>query len=332
MKAMSIMEQEQINEVLGKMIRHRVISGASWGYVSEEGAKLYYEGRRGAVSPYDHEPVLPGMYYDLASLTKVVGTTSRILQLAEEGGLRLDTPVCDILKDFQYPEITVSNLLLHNSGLMAEVIHKETLTRDTIVPSVYATPRIFPCNAQFLYSDTGFILLGFLIQELDGCSLEDSLRTHVFAPLQLCHTSYLTEKDKRYIPTECTEQRGCICGEVHDSKAYLLGQSGSAGLFSTLDDMAVFAWHYLTRSRLLFQRETYDLLEGTEIGDRTYGWSREYGDGTLYHTGFTGVSMLLDMKRGTGFILLTNRIHPSRAQVDFLEQRKKLNKIFLELN
>lgn len=321
---------EQIGEILGEMIKTRVICGASWAFVTEEGTALRYEGYRGAVPPYGKDPILPAMYYDLASLTKVVGTTSRILKMAEEGKLDLATPVCEILKEFRFPEVTVENLLLHNSGLMAEVIHKEQLTRENIVQQVYGTPQLFSCGKQFLYSDTGFILLGFIIQKLDGCTLEESLKKYVFAPLSMSHTSYQTSGEKIYIPTECTEKRGCICGEVHDSKAYLLGQSGSAGLFSTLEDMAVFAWHYLNRSGKLFEEETYRLLEQKNVYGRTLGWSKEYGDTVLYHTGFTGTSMLLDMKRRTGFVLLTNRIHPTRAQVDFLEWRKRLNSLFLE--
>ena len=322
---------EQIRERLSEMIDSHVICGASWAFVSEEGCSLHCHGRRGVTEPYCREALLPGMYYDLASLSKVVGTTSRILQMVEEGKLRLETPVCRILPEFRYPEVTVGNLLLHNSGLAAEVIDKERLTKETIVRRVYETPQLFLCGKNFVYSDTGFILLGFIIQALDGTTLEESMRTHVFDPLGMYRTSYLTDaKHGIYVPTECTKKRGCICGEVHDSKAYLLGQSGSAGLFSTLDDLAVFAWHYLNRSEKLFRPETYERLENTESFGRTYGWSKEYGAGTLYHTGFTGTSMLLDMERKRGFILLTNRIHPDRSQVEFLEWRKRLNSLFMK--
>lgn len=323
--------REQMHEFLNQMIDSHVICGASWAFVSEEGFSLYCCGRRGAVEPYSREALMPGMYYDLASLSKVVGTASRILQLAQEKKLCMDTPVWRILEEFRYPEVTVANLLLHNSGLMAEVIEKERLTKETIVRRVYETPQLFLCGETCLYSDVGFILLGMIIQKLDDVTLEESLREHVFRPLGMYHTSYMTDPEHRsYVPTECTEKRGCICGEVHDSKAYLLEQSGSAGLFSTLDDLAVFAWHYLNRSGKLLGAETFELVERTECFGRTYGWSKEYGGRTLYHTGFTGTSMLLDMEKKRGWLLLTNRIHPSRSQVEFLEWRKKLNRLFLE--
>ena len=170
---------ERINEILKEMIETRVICGASWAFVSGEGFELHCRGRRGAIEPYCREELLPGMYYDLASLSKVVGTTSRILQMVEAGVLCLDTPVCRILLDFRYPEVTAANLLLHNSGLMAEVIDKEHLTAETIVRRVYETPQLFPCGEKFVYSDTGFILLGLIIQALDETTLEESLRDHV---------------------------------------------------------------------------------------------------------------------------------------------------------
>lgn len=324
---------KQIQDILSEMIDKHVICGASWAFVSKEECSLHCRGRRGVIEPYCREPLLPGMYYDLASLSKVVGTASRVLQMAEEGKLRLETPVCRILKEFRYQEVTVGNLLLHNSGLAAEVVDKERLTTETIVRRVYETPQLFLCGKNVLYSDAGFILLGFIIQELDGMTLDESMRTHVFEPLGMYHTSYLTDTERGiYVPTECRAKRGCICGEVHDSKAYLLGQSGSAGLFSTLDDLTVFAWHYLNRSNMLFGPETYGLLERTERFGRTYGWSKEYGEHTLYHTGFTGTSMLLDMERERALILLTNRVHPDRSQVEFFEWRKRINSLFMEEN
>lgn len=289
-----------------------------------------WSGYQGVMEPYASRPVQPGMYYDLASLTKVVGTSSRILQLADAGRLSFDTPVKAILERFTYPQITVGNLLLHNSGLAAEVTGKETLTKENILERVYSTPVVQEAGTGFLYSDTGFILLGLIIQKLDEMSLEESFQKYVFGPLPLFHTSYRTDMPKEwYIPTEVRPGRGCVCGEVHDGKAYLLGESGSAGVFSTLGDMTVFADAYLRRSEALFSPQMYERLCTEHSFGRTYGWSCEYGPGTLYHTGFTGTSMLLDLKRDRAFILLTNRIHPSRENPRFLEERKVLNEMFM---
>lgn len=330
--------EHQIHRIIHDLIERRVLWGASYSFLSGEGQKLFYKGVQGAREPYSNNRILPGMYYDLASLTKVVGTTTRVLQFLETGRVNVQTPVCEILPRFCYPGITVGSLLLHNSGLMAEVLHKETLTKENILDRLYETPAVSPPGTKFLYSDTGFILLGLLIQALDGTALEESFQTHIFRPLHMTRTSYLPNAADRgeswYLPTECTAARGCICGEVHDGKAYLLGQrgiqSGSAGLFSTLEDMTVFARNYLDRSTKLFGESIWQKLEEESDFGRTYGWSKEYGQHTLYHTGFAGTSMLLDLDRGRGFILLTNRIHPARENDAFLEARKEMNRVFLE--
>lgn len=330
--------EHQIHKIIHDLIERRVLWGASYSFLSWEGQKLFYKGVQGAIEPYSSTLVLPGMYYDLASLSKVVGTTTRVLQLVEQGRVAFKTPVCEILPQFRCPEITVGNLLLHNSGLMAEVLHKETLTKENILDRLYETPVVRPAGTGFLYSDTGYILLGLLIQELDGVPLEESFQTHIFGPMHMTHTSYLTKdtagEKEWYIPTEITDARGCIQGTVHDGKAYLLSQrgiqSGSAGLFSTLGDVTLFARGYLDRTPQLFGAAVYDQLLAASSFGRTYGWSKEYGEHTLYHTGFAGTSMLLDMERRCGFVLLTNRIHPTRDNSVFLEARKEMNQIFME--
>ncbi len=178
----------------------------------------------------------------------------------------------------------------------------------------------------------GFILLGKIIESLDETTLEETFRENIFNPLGMKDTSYLVQGSReRCIPTECTEQRGCICGEVHDSKAHLLGQCGSAGLFSTLEDMVKFIKAYLEHSRLLFGEEMFEKLCSTIKFERTLGWSKEYGRDTLYHTGFTGTSVLMDLKGRKGFVLLTNRIHPSRDNEEFLKMRKKMNEVYLKM-
>lgn len=321
---------DELQEYLDGMVKAGILCGYSCSCITEKSRILSCGGVQGRGVHFENRPVFPGMYYDLASLTKVIGTTSRILQLTEAGELAFDTPVKSVLERFFHPEVTVGNLLLHNSGLMTEVAGKDGLTRENILDRVYQTPLLTRPGEQFLYSDTGFILLGEIIKALDHMSLEESFRKYVFAPLHMNHTSYLTSEDKTwYLPTEIRADRGLVWGEVHDKKAYLLGQSGSAGLFSTIEDLTVFAHAYLIRSPILFSDDLYKcLMEENRFG-RTWGWSVEYGSGILYHTGFSGTSILLDLNRNQAFILLTNRIHPSRENDRFLEDRKKLNHIFL---
>lgn len=267
---------------------------------------------------------------DFASLTKVIGTTTRILQFIEENKLSFHTPISSILTRFHDKQVTVEDLLFHRSGLPQDLSNKETLTKDNIRNRIYDVKVSKEKYHTTCYSDVGFILLGFLIEEIDKMSLEESMNTHIFKKLQMKNTSYMIKNTNCYIPTEITIERGCICREVHDRKAFLLGQSGSAGLFSTLDDLVIFAQAILKEDEALFHKNTYTLLKQAIIEQRGLGWEKPYGNHVLYHTGFTGTSMLLDMEKKCGFILLTNRIHPTSHQIDFLEFRKKLNQLYLE--
>ena len=319
---------EEIQERIRDMVQEGIICGASYGFAGgEEGT--FYAGVQGALMPWSSRRLEPGMLYDLASLTKVVGTTSRILQCIQEGSLSLSTRVSEVLEKFRFPDITVEHLLLHNSGLPAEIPDKRTLTADNILERLYLTEPESRPGERFCYSDPGYILLGLMIEAADGKSLEESLQDAVFKPLGMKQTSYHPAAAiERFVPEECTEARGVICGEVHDSKAYLLGESGSAGLFSTLDDLMIFAKAYVNRDSRLFGQKIFDLLKEKECFGRTLGWSVEYGPHTLYHTGFTGTSILLDMERRQAFILLTNRIHPTRENSRFLECRRELNEMW----
>lgn len=321
-----------LEEMAEQLVRDQVICGASLGFVSDQGIRLKYAGKQGAVVPYCDRNVESGMYYDLASLTKIIGTTTRILQLVEKEVISLSTPVKEILGRFSYEDVTVEHLLLHTSGLPAEIRNKESWSRENLLDYLYTTPREREAEEGFLYSDVGFILLGKIIESLDETTLEETFRENIFNPLGMKDTSYFVQGSReRCIPTECTEQRGCICGEVHDSKAHLLGQCGSAGLFSTLEDVAKFVKAYLEHSRHLFGEEMFEKLCSTIKFERTLGWSKEYGRDTLYHTGFTGTSVLMDLKNRKGFVLLTNRVHPSRDNVEFLKMRKKMNEVYLNM-
>ena len=199
-------------------------------------------------------------------------------------------------------------------SVMAAALLVLALTADNIRDRLFGTKLEAAPGKRFCYSDPGFMFLGLMAEELDEASLDESFREHIFAPLGLADTSYHPRGEiGRFIPQEHSGERGWICGKVHDSKAYLMGESGSAGLFSTLGDMLHFVSAWLNRDERLLSRELFEKVEHTCQFGRTYGWSAEYGPGTLYHTGFTGTSILMDVREGEGFVLLTNRIHRMRS-------------------
>lgn len=322
------MKKESIQRALHQYIHDQKICGASYAFLSDNSATTYYEGVAGCIDPYRNQKLGPGYRYDLASLTKVVATTTRILQLIDEKKITYHTRVSDILHQFHYDQVTIRDLLLHRSGLPQDLTEKETLTKENMIE------RIYDCKVSnhhtTCYSDIGFILLGFLMEVIDGMSLEETTQKHIFKKLHMHDTSFVSKNTYPYIPTEITIDRGCICKEAHDRKAHLLGGSGSAGLFSTLDDIILYAQAILNEDERLFTKDTYLCLKQTMVNERGLGFEKPYGSHILYHTGFTGTSILLDLDKKNGFILLTNRIHPTRHQTDFLSFRKHLNELYLE--
>ncbi len=157
--------EHQVIEHLRSLVEAKTLWGFSLAFVNERKIFLSYDGVMGQIPPYDRLPVKAGLCYDLASLSKVVGTASRIMQLVAEGAFTLDTPVKNLLPGFRHKCITVENLLLHNSGLPAEIADKQTLTRDNILDRLFQTEPVREPGTRFIYSDVGYILLGQIIKK-----------------------------------------------------------------------------------------------------------------------------------------------------------------------
>lgn len=319
-----------IKKDLEYIIDKKIVCGLSCAFIEKSNIEKIYLGKKGVVSPWKDYDVDENSIYDLASLSKVVATTTRILQLIDNNIIDFSTCIDDILKLGILKDVSIEDLLLHSSGLPAEIIDKNQITKYNIIEKIKQTKQIGVCGEKFCYSDVGFILLGLIIKKIDGMNLAESFEKNIFSKFDMLDTSYNpNSKDINILPQEYSENRGWICGEVHDSKTWLLGESGSAGVFSTLNDLIKFVKLYLERDEILFSKNIFDKIITKNKFNRTYGWSIEYGLGTLYHIGFTGTSMLIDMNNNRAFILLTNRIHPNRNNQEFLDYRIELNKKWL---
>ena len=274
--------------------------------------------------------------WDLASLTKVVGTTSAMMQLVESGRVSLDGTVRTYLPEWTAPatdRITVRQLLSHTGGLPAwRPFYKEAASPEEATRQLFAvTPDTVP-GARFVYSDIGFILLGKLVERVSGMSLASFDSARVFAPLGMRSTRYLPPASLRgrIAPTENDPWRQRkLRGEVHDENAAALGGvSGHAGLFSTGEDLVRFARMYLGGGELDGRRimtpETigsFIRIQDGGVSRRALGWETPTGGnaaGTKMspqafgHTGFTGTSLWMDPGRGVFVLLLTNRVNPTR--------------------
>lgn len=274
--------------------------------------------------------------WDLASLTKVVGMTTAMMQLVEQDRVELDAPVVRYIPEFAGPgkeRVTIRHLLTHSSGLPSwRPLYKEAATADTAQSVVFATPLDTVPGARMVYSDLGAILLGKVVERVSGESLDAYLSRHVFGPLGMTSTMYRPDASLRgrIAPTEFDPWRQRkIHGEVHDENAFMLGGvSGHAGLFSTAGDLARFARMMLAGGTLdgvrVLRASTiaqFTAVQDPGLSPRALGWETPSGRNSagtrmsaraFGHTGFTGTSLWMDPEAGVFVILLSNRVNPSR--------------------
>ena len=273
--------------------------------------------------------------YDLASLTKVVGTTTALMILFDEGKVHLDDPVSKYVPEFAGGEkdlVTIRLLLEHRSGLPAgRDLWRIARTPDEARQAVIETPLSYHPDQFYEYSDLGADLLGFVVEAAAGQRLDQFLAEHVWKPLGMDDTFFKPADSlrDRIAPTEVNPPRGYpLRGEVHDENAFALGGiAGHAGLFSTAADLAVFAQMMLNGGEYggtrVIADSTVTLFTTRAARTRALGWDTCAGDGSCGkylseraygHTGFTGTSLWIDPDRDMFVILLTNRVHAARAR------------------
>jgi beta-N-acetylhexosaminidase len=297
----------------------------------------------GAMNPGGQHRVTDSTIYDLASLTKVIGLTTAVMFLVNEGRLDIDRPVVDYIPEFAGPgrdQVLVRNLLTHTSGLPAWVpLYLETADADAALQRVYTEPLEQPPGTRYVYSDLGAIVLTQIVQRIEGRAIDVILEDRLFDPLGMLDTGYRPDSVlfDRIAPTEVDPWRGRqVHGEVHDENTYHLGGvSGHAGLFSTAPDLSRFAVWLLdayhgrldsTATPYLpaqLVREFTARQPGPEGSTRALGWDTPtpgggassghlLGPHSFGHTGFTGTSIWMDPDRDLFIILLTNRVNPTR--------------------
>jgi CubicO group peptidase (beta-lactamase class C family) len=276
--------------------------------------------------------------FDLASLSKPIGTALAIMLLVEDGKIDVQDSLAKHLPAFARKEtegITLAQLLTHTAGFIADNPLGDYLAgRDKAWEKLFALKPTQAPGSKFVYSDVGYILLGKVVEKASGMPLDEFTRTRLFEPLGMKDTGYRLPDPlkKRCAPTQQREGRWMI-GEVHDPRAYHLGGvAGHAGLFSTADDLAIIARMLLEdgkhQGKAFLRPDTVRLMTASrqvpgpkEPGLRTFGWdmataySSNRGDAftkgvSFGHTGFTGTSIWLDPPTQTAVIFLSNRVHP----------------------
>ncbi len=275
--------------------------------------------------------------FDIASLTKVVATTSSLMKLFEQGKFRLNDKITDYIPEFQggKSDITVRNLFTHFSGLAPDVpLEQPWSGYQTGIRLAATTKPQGPPGVRYVYSDINFILLGELVHRLSGQMVSDYARENIFLPLGMHETTYQPPASwlPRIAPTERPRPGSApLRGVVHDPTARNMGGvAGHAGVFSTADDLARFAQMMLNGGeldgvRVLSPLTIAKFTEPQSPPDqpilRGLGWdidspnSGNRGElfpiGSYGHTGFTGTSIWIDPSTKTYVILLANSVHPN---------------------
>lgn len=280
------------------------------------------------------EPMTVDTVFDLASLTKPIATSTSIMQLVEKGDLRLRDRVGKYLPEFATngkEETTVEQLLVHSAGLIPDTSVRDYLNGwDEAYEKMCALKPLSEPGSAFKYSDVGFLLLGAIVQERSGLPLDEYTQEHIFQPLGMHDTTFnpSNELSRRAATTEKVDGEWRR-GKVHDPRAYLLdGVAGHAGLFSTADDLAIYAQTVLQGGerngvRILSPRTIENWTRPRDIdgNHRGLGWdmgsaySRNRGEmmspAAFGHGGFTGTAMWIDPELDLFVIFLSNRLHPT---------------------
>jgi CubicO group peptidase (beta-lactamase class C family) len=289
--------------------------------------------------------------YDLASLTKVIATTSAVMRVYDEGKLHLDDRLIDYLpqcNNHGKQGITIRNLLLHNGGLPPfKRLFLTCSSAQQALDSVYQTEMTYPTGDSTVYSDFDFILLGKVIEKITGGTLDRYVDSVFFVPLGMTRTMYRPAASlwENLAPTEYDSivRKGVVRGTVHDENAFILGGvSGHAGLFATASDLAIMMQMLMNGGTyggvVYLKPETVRMFTTKQAGagTRALGWDTKtmngyssagslFSDRSFGHTGFTGTSIWVDPSKNLFVIFLTNRVYPTRANEKIKAIRPKVH-------
>lgn len=341
--------KESIRALLLEGIQEGKFPGCQYAIVTPNSIDFDYVGQKQLVPTV--EATLGNEIYDVASLSKVVSTTTLTLKLVEKGLLSFETTVSSVLPRFKHEHITIKDLLGHCSGLPADIKNAKALkNKDEVFEKIYAMDLIYETGKDYVYSDCGFILLGEIIETITKEKINILAEAWIFKPLGMKDSSYLPDLS-RVVPTELRADdvyQGLLKGKVHDEKSFAMGGlSGHAGLFSTASDLAIFIQSILNDEFVLGKEMTTYLFKpiiSKEISGlmvtRTYGWLKpdkgsfagHFHDlnETIGHTGFTGCHMFIDRKNKIGFVLLSNAVHPKRELNGIIPLRSKIGDIIYQ--
>ncbi len=313
----------------------------------------------------DSPPTTLNTLFDLASVSKAVGTTSAALLLMQDGKLSLDDPVSKYLPAFDTEDkrgIRLRHLISHISGLpsytsasKAEEMRKEGEPKyDALIRLIASLPLRYPTNQGYTYSCLNFLALARINHEAAGKPQGDFLRERLFGPLGMTHTTYYPTPDEKTYSAPTVGGKTLLQGSVHDPLAAYVSDGvfcgGNAGLFSTANDLSIFCRMILSNGswegREYFTPETVDLMAANKVplgigSVHGTGWGRAldpptatklnrgYAKAVMTHAGYTGTYVRLDRLSGTFLVFLTNRVYPDDKGGEY-RMRREVLQVMLE--
>jgi CubicO group peptidase (beta-lactamase class C family) len=339
-----------------ELIRQSITGNAFPGAV----LLVWKDGRIIFQMPYGHftysdssAAVTTSTIYDLASLTKVLATTTAAMICMDRKLFKLEDKVAVFIPSFSENgkgSITIKNLLMHNSGLPAYKKYYTLYNKpQDVLNDIYSIKLSYATGTKTVYSDLGMITLGKVIESVTGKSLDDFCNTEIFKPLGMNDTYYNPPHALRYriAPTENDKywRHRLLIGEVHDETASLLnGVAGHAGLFSTAGDISKLLQMLLQKGIFdgirLIDPATVALFTSKQSNGRGLGWDIKTAAGSsagnLFsaksygHTGFTGTSVWIDPIKNLFVIFLTNRVYPDRVNNKIIKIRPVLHDLIIK--
>ena len=326
-----------------KLVKLGVFPGCNYAVIYNDKIEVNSVGFKSLIPKIEKNNL--NTLYDLASLTKVIVTNTLITKLLEKNIINLNDKVNKFLPLFKY-DITIFQLLTHSSGLIADVNWDEVHNKEELIKFFYNKKLYYETGKDVIYSDLNYIFLGFIIEKIYKQSLDVIAYNEIFKPLHMSNTCFNPLNKHLCAPTENNKR-----GYVHDEKAYLLdGVCGSAGLFSNIFDLIKFAKMILNDGivdgKPFISKKYIDLwftplVKGKLNNVRGLGWgigkSKITGslcsNNTIYHTGFTGNTLIVDRDNKIAIIQLSNRVHPTRDNKLLMNKRKCIfNYIYKNIN
>jgi uncharacterized protein YbbC (DUF1343 family)/CubicO group peptidase (beta-lactamase class C family) len=289
-----------------------------------------YGNRRTVPEP---EPMQANTVFDLASLTKPIATATSIMHLAGAGKISIDDRVAEHLPEFAKEgkqDVTIKQLLLHTGGMIPDNAMADYTGGPEVIREKFLSLKFnYDPGTKFRYSDVGFQVLGELIYSKTGKTVAEYSSENIFQPLKMTETGYLPDESlrKRAAPTQQRDGQWMV-GDVHDPRAYAMGGiAGHAGLFSTSEDLAIYAQMMLqggsyNGTQILTQESFKVMTTAYEVpgAKRGLGWDKQSGyssnrgesmtPSAFGHGGFTGTAIWIDPELELFVIFLSNRVHP----------------------